>query len=356
MLIKQYLEPPGDLVPYAILLCNYIIFNTLRRFASALLFVKPTTSKTNLINSDKSKNKQELQTGFKRKLLKLFICELISTCELCVQCAELNVVHEKHGSFAYGVALAFLTNLWLNTFGDAHTTPGYLIEDIFCSNSTNKQSATKSLLSFVNKPLLKSWLTYIRLGGQFLAMPLAWRLASIYWRYQLLEEHSKLVAINTNDANCHSSLATSTMLGLAIELVCSMLCRLLELIAAQSVQLGWLLERTSNLLIAILSSLLVVLALDSSGGYFNPVLASSLEFGCSGVSLSQHLLVFWLGPLLGHVLARSIHEKYFKSDKQQEACNAKSTATSARKRAKPLPSPIVRRVTRRSSKTLTTLY
>lgn len=36
-----------------------------------------------------------------------------------------------------------------------------------------------------------------------------------------------------------------------------------------------------------------------TGMYFNPILASTMTLGCSGASLGQHLLVYWVGPLAG---------------------------------------------------------
>lgn len=41
----------------------------------------------------------------------------------------------------------------------------------------------------------------------------------------------------------------------------------------------------------------------------NPVLASSLEYGCAGATTYQHFAVFWLGPLLGHLCARKLHRR-----------------------------------------------
>lgn len=44
-------------------------------------------------------------------------------------------------------------------------------------------------------------------------------------------------------------------------------------------------------------------AFDYSGGYFNPVLATSLKAGCAGHSLAEHAAVYWAGAGAGAVLA-----------------------------------------------------
>jgi hypothetical protein len=43
--------------------------------------------------------------------------------------------------------------------------------------------------------------------------------------------------------------------------------------------------------------------MDISGGYLNPVLASSMQFGCSGSTLLEHLQVYWVADTLGTLLA-----------------------------------------------------
>lgn len=278
-LIPQEIMP--HLVPYAIIVINCVLFRLLRLFINELLaryLIKP---------GHYYKNKS--LTG-KTKLIKLFIDELVSTCELCADCAELNVVYEKHGSLAYGFSLFILSYLWIDSFGDAYTTPGYLAEDYFLIKGNE---------------LLKTGDAYARFIGQSLAMPLAWRLANIYWKYQLIKEHSQLLIIE----NCKSSLTTSTLNGFLIEFICCLICRLAELIGHKLLERNSSSQRMVSLVCSFLCSILVVFALELSGGYFNPVLAASLEYGCKGIHVYQHVLVFWLGPLLGHVVARALFRR-----------------------------------------------
>lgn len=44
-------------------------------------------------------------------------------------------------------------------------------------------------------------------------------------------------------------------------------------------------------------------AFDYTGGYFNPVLATSLKFGCKGNTFTEHVVVYWVGACLGSVLS-----------------------------------------------------
>ena len=57
----------------------------------------------------------------------------------------------------------------------------------------------------------------------------------------------------------------------------------------------------------MLTCIFITLALDSSGGFFNPILASSLTLNCEGNNLIQHIFVYWLGSLAGGMIARTLY-------------------------------------------------
>lgn len=42
-------------------------------------------------------------------------------------------------------------------------------------------------------------------------------------------------------------------------------------------------------------------AFNYSGGYFNPVLATALKWGCSGHTNMEHIIVYWIGACAGAV-------------------------------------------------------
>lgn len=276
---KQIIPPNlfENVVPYFILAINFVLFKLFRALSDALLG-----------HQDERQPQQE--AGFS-KPLRLLVGELISTCELCADCAELNVIYEKHGAFAYAAGLFLLSYLWVEAFGEAHTSPGYLAEE---------------LCLIRGKPILASAETYARFIGQSMALPLAWRFASLYWQYQLVGEHKQMLVVE----NCKSALSTSTVKGFLIEFTCCLLCRLIELLGhrmAEQNKGSSVSKRVVSLGVAFASTLLVMLALELSGGYFNPILAASLEYGCKGIHFYQHAIVFWIGPLLGHVFARSLY-------------------------------------------------
>lgn len=321
--MDSHLLPPffgtlsPDLIPYAILAFNFVIFQLLRSTVRKLFtyYKEPATISNKQPNQKRKQQQQQLikQEGLsgKCKFLKLLLDELISTCELCADCAELNVIYEKHGSFMYALSLFILTYFWLDTFGDAHTTPGCVIEDYFLDKGNE---------------LFKQGEIYARFLGQSMAMPLAWRFASIYWSYKLLSEHSDMLM----NEKCKSSLQTTTLNGFLIECTLGGCCRFFELFGNKLLNDNSFGKRIINITCSFLCTASVVIALELSGGYFNPVLAASLEYGCKGINFYQHVIVFWFGPLFGHLLAKLA----FKLISEQQSNNKKSLVTTRKSKSK----------------------
>jgi hypothetical protein len=58
-------------------------------------------------------------------------------------------------------------------------------------------------------------------------------------------------------------------------------------------------NRIFSLLKLAKSFLFCITGMLYTGCYFNPVLASTIQFGCEGITLKDHVLVYWLGPIIG---------------------------------------------------------
>ena len=72
-------------------------------------------------------------------------------------------------------------------------------------------------------------------------------------------------------------------------------------------------RRDSPIIKATIISGLVVfavsLAMDVSGGMFNPMLATVLVGGCNGHTITEHILIYWVSPTMGAVSASFIYPK-----------------------------------------------
>lgn len=49
-------------------------------------------------------------------------------------------------------------------------------------------------------------------------------------------------------------------------------------------------------------------AFNYSGGYFNPVLATALKWGCSGYTNIDHVIVYWIGACMGALLSVPLYK------------------------------------------------
>lgn len=323
-----------ELIPYAILALNSLLFLLLRILINKSI---------NVLRNLAFRRNGKLLYIFTPKNLTIInqcINELVSTLEVCADCAELNIVYARHKTTAYATSLAILSFWWLQVFADAHTSPAYMFEEFFCQSkqATNDDEEDKKREgASSNQEALP---TYARFVGQAMAIPLAVRFASIYWQYNLVKEH----VIATNEfvsSKCQTALTTSMLNGFLIELSCCFLARSVELICCELLDARKLNHWLISSINACFGTLLVVLALEHSGGYFNPVLAASLEFACAGMDRSQHFVVYWLGPLLGHLVARKLFavlRTRFASSRQSSAAqfegeskaSAKTTASQSR--------------------------
>ena len=50
-----------------------------------------------------------------------------------------------------------------------------------------------------------------------------------------------------------------------------------------------------------------LLGVDWTGFYLNPINATNQTFGCDGVSVWEHIAIYWVGPLSATVLSTRLH-------------------------------------------------
>lgn len=87
----------------------------------------------------------------------------------------------------------------------------------------------------------------------------------------------------------------SPYLGAVIECIATFACRIVSRTLSE---IG---PRHAGLIDSFVGTSLVVAAFNYSGGYFNPVLATALKWGCSGHTNIEHIIVYWIGACVGAV-------------------------------------------------------
>ncbi|XP_026495863.2 aquaporin-11 isoform X3 [Vanessa tameamea] len=214
-----------------------------------------------------------VQKTIKEPFIRLLLEEAIAAAELCGCCFELIIVADNFGVATYAIYLFALTIWWSLNWGDATACPYTHIEDIIEGRGD------------IRKAFIKTW---AELAGGILVF----KYVQMYWALEISETHK-----NKAFEDCTADLQVPALYGAIVEGVATCLCRL----ASRS--LSDLNPRYSTAIDSFIGTSLVVAAFDYSGGYFNPVLATSLKAGCDGHTLMEHAMVYWLGACAGSVLS-----------------------------------------------------
>ncbi|KAI1290003.1 Aquaporin-12B [Halotydeus destructor] len=239
-------------IPYAILLFNSVLFAVSRR----ILFAASPSAKANLL-----------------------IAEVLATLELCADAAEIGVINQIHGLPGFLIALIVVNLWWPTVFNGADANPSRCIEDCL-----------------LKKRKLTQWSIAGPLIGQMIGAYLAWSYSQTIWSLHLNPQH-----VGLTSAECSAALKGSVLSGFIAEAVCSFILRSVILESSRL--------RPPFTAIAISSTILslYLLSKDSSGAFFNPILASAFTLNCKGNSMAEHLIVYWIGSLSGSVVARKLH-------------------------------------------------
>ncbi|XP_022667030.1 aquaporin-11-like isoform X2 [Varroa jacobsoni] len=239
--------------PYGVLFFNNVIFSLLRNIE--LFVVKERFVRT-----------------------RVMLQEFTATLELCADVAELGIVYERHGMIAYTIFLLLWCLWWGKHFGDAEACPNGPVEDLLFGYGAGDY-----------KP---------RILGQILGAVAAGTYIQQIWGLHLIEQHK----IMTTE-ECQSSLMTTIGWGFLMEASLSCVSRFFVLRS-----LYWT-EKTSLWINSVVTVILCLVGLNSTGGYFNGILASALMFGCGPHGYFEHFVVYWLGNLLGGFFARYLNYK-----------------------------------------------
>ncbi|XP_021103077.1 aquaporin-12-like isoform X3 [Heterocephalus glaber] len=206
-----------------------------------------------------------------------FAREAAGAAQLAACCLEMRVLAEL-GPWAGGVGpdllLTLLFLLFLvhgATFDGASANPTVALQEFLLAEAT-----------------LPS--TLLKLVAQALGVQAAGTLTQRCWAWELSDLHllQSLLA-----AHCSSALRTSAAQGTLVEGTCAFLFHLTLLHLRHSLPVYR----------ALAVSLLVTVTASTAGPYtsafFNPALATSVTFRCSGHSFLEYAQVYWLGPLTG---------------------------------------------------------
>ncbi|EDW79678.2 aquaporin-11 [Drosophila tropicalis] len=206
-------------------------------------------------------------------IVPVLINEAIAAAELCACCFELIIVADNFGVATYAVFLFMLTVWWGKVWGDASACPYTHMEDVLEGRTSFKEMA------------LRTW-------AELMGGCCVYRIVQVFWWLEFAETHKGRAF-----GECSADLQVNVYLGAVIEGVATLLCRLASKALSEKE------PKFSSYIDSFVGTSLVVAAFNFSGGYFNPVLATALKWGCRGHTNLEHIIVYWIGACVGAVLS-----------------------------------------------------
>ncbi|XP_054267794.1 aquaporin-11-like [Macrosteles quadrilineatus] len=206
-------------------------------------------------------------------LTKVLLLELIAAGELCACCFELIIVADNFGVGMYAIFLFLLTIWWSMNWGDATACPYTHLEEVVEGNINVLIAGAKIFAEMAGGLLIFKYIQFL-------------------WQLEVSSTHKGRAF-----ERCSADLQVSPIAGAIIEGIATCLCRL------ASRAIGEVGPKYAAAYDSFVGTSLVVAAFNYSGGYFNPVLASALKFGCKGHTHSEHVFVYWIGACTGAILS-----------------------------------------------------
>ncbi|XP_078122417.1 aquaporin-11-like [Sander vitreus] len=212
----------------------------------------------------------------------VYLLEAASTFQLCCCTHELKLLGETARlELPVGLTLTYtMTVIHLLTFREATCNPSGALEGFFRGTSSTRAAVV--------------------IACQFGAAVAAQFFASSVWSLGLSDIHIRHQRFGFR---CFDPLGGTLLEAAAVELGCAFM------VQAAAMHVHKLDQKLRAHFIAAVITALVYAGGSISGAVFNPVLAFSVQFPCSGHTYLEYCFVYWLGPVLGVVSCILLFEK-----------------------------------------------
>lgn len=217
----------------------------------------------------------QLSKKLQNETLKEILLEFVASAELTGTAYELMILANNYTKYGYGVYLFLMTIWWGQSWAPATACTYSLLEE-YVETGTN----TRTMI--------------LKMIAQFFGGIVSFRWVRPLWQLQLAATH--VGAAKPLIDKCTADLAVPLLIGFSIELILTCACRLV------SRGLGELEPKFASAIDSFFGTAMVLWAFETSGGYFNPVLAL-VKLGCKGHTNVEHVIVYWAGSILGAMLS-----------------------------------------------------
>ncbi|CAL4116168.1 unnamed protein product [Meganyctiphanes norvegica] len=207
--------------------------------------------------------------------LKHVLLEFIASAEMCTCAYELMVVANSYTKYVYGLYLFLMMLWWGQSWVPATACTYTLLEEHIEIGSNSK---------------IMLWKMVAQIAGGCIS----YKLIKIIWLLEWSTTHMGQIDVLLE--NCRADLEVSVLTGFYLEFILTFLAcifsRALEIYRPQF----------AAVVNSFFVTTLVLSAYETTGGYFNPVLAT-IKLGCAGHTHLEHILVYWMGSVGGSMLA-----------------------------------------------------
>ncbi|XP_040907070.1 aquaporin-11-like [Toxotes jaculatrix] len=213
----------------------------------------------------------------------IYLLEAASTFQLCCCTHELKLLGETARlELPVSLTLTYtMTVVHLLTFRGAMCNPTGALES-FCRGTSNGKAAA------------------VLIACQFGAAVAAQFFAASVWSLGFSDIHLRHQKFGFR---CFDPLGGTLLEAAAVELACAFI------VQAAAMHVHKVDEKLRAHCIAAVITALVYTGGSISGAVFNPVLAFSIQFPCSGHTYMEYCFVYWLGPILGVASCILLFEK-----------------------------------------------
>ncbi|KAG7470933.1 hypothetical protein MATL_G00119200 [Megalops atlanticus] len=213
----------------------------------------------------------------------IYLVEIISTFQLCACTHELKLLGEV-GRIEpqIGLTLTYLISVvHAVTFHGAIGNPSGALEHVYRKSLTGKSALARIACQFFGAVVARSVIPYVWALG----------LSDLHLRHKLF------------GFKCISPINATLPKAAAVELACAFAVQT-AVTHMQSLD-----EKYRAHAVAAVITALVYAGGSVTGAVFNPALAYSTQFPCSGHTFAEYSFVYWLGPVLGVTISLLLFDK-----------------------------------------------
>ncbi|XP_041657815.1 aquaporin-11-like [Cheilinus undulatus] len=213
----------------------------------------------------------------------IYLLEAASTFQLCCCTHELKLLGETARlDLLVSLTLTYtMTVVHITTFRGAACNPSGALETVCRGNSSVRAAL-------------------VLIACQFGAAVAAQYFAASVWTLGLSDVHIRHQRFGFR---CFDPLGGTVLEAAAVELACAFT------VQAAAMHIHKVDEKLRAHVFAAVITTLVYAGASISGAVFNPVLAFSIQFPCSGHTYLEYCFVYWLGPILGVASCILLFEK-----------------------------------------------